>query len=55
MKLIKDNVSLKERVEKVYNVLKQFESATVDTQVIETILNAQQTLQEIEEIEKDDD
>ena len=55
VELIKDNVSLKEKVEKVYNVLKNFENAAIDTQIIETILNAQQILQEIDEIEKDDD
>ena len=52
--LIKDNVPLKEKIEKVYNVLSEFEKASVDPEIIETILNAQQVLQEIQEIEEDD-
>ena len=54
VELIKDNVSLKNKVEKVYNILEHFKNSAIDTEIIETILNAQQVLQEIEEIEKDD-
>lgn len=54
VELIKDNVSLKNKVEKVYNILEHFRNSAIDTEIVETILNAQQVLQEIEEIEKDD-
>lgn len=54
IELIKDNVSLKNKVEKVYNILEHFRNSAIDTEIVETILNAQQVLQEIEEIEKDD-
>ena len=49
---IADDNSLKEKFEKVYNILEDIKDKHIDTEVIEIILSAQQMIEEIDEIEE---
>tara|TARA_Y100001938_G_C8091028_1_gene435059 strand:+ start:1697 stop:2527 length:831 start_codon:yes stop_codon:yes gene_type:complete len=48
-KKISEDVSLKEKIEKVYNVLDKTKEKEIDTETLEIVLNTQQLLEEIEE------
>jgi len=49
---IANDNSLKERFEKVYNILEDIKDKHIDTEVVEIILSAQQMIEEIDEIEE---
>jgi len=48
-KQISEDTSLKEKIEKVYNVLDKTKEKQIDTETLEIVLNTQQLLEEIEE------
>ena len=48
-KEISNDVNLKEKLEKVYNVLDNTKNNKIDTETVEIVLNTQQLLEEIEE------
>ena len=48
-KQFSQDISLKEKIEQVYNVLDKTKEKEIDTQTLEIVLNTQQLLEEIEE------
>ena len=48
-----NDISLKEKFEKVYNILEGIRDKHIDTEMIEIVLSAQQMVEELEEIEAD--
>ena len=51
---ILNDISLKEKFEKVYTVLEEIKNKHIDTEVIEIVLSAQEMIEELNEIEDND-
>ena len=51
--LVISNQDLKEKIEKVYNVLDETKNSKIDTKTIEIVLTTQQLVEEIKELQED--